>query len=943
MLAGLRHPNVVHVQTLFEENGTAYMAMDFIHGRDLHEELAGDALPPVRVLELARDLLGALEYVHAQGVLHRDIKPQNIRIDSFGMPLLIDFGAARAETQARSRMAGTFRVVTDGYSPHEFYVSGAKQGPHSDLYALAATLHHVITGAAPIAADERASAMATGQADPYAPIAGRYPAHDARLLQLIDRALRMTPADRPKDAREWLTALTDARTTMVAAPVAAAPGRSRLVPGVLLGAGLMGAVGGGIWAMQPGWLSPGMSDMSAEMAALESDLALAQDAQRTAEGALATVEGTLVEAEAELARLEAANGDMAATLEELDEARAARDAAAAQVTDLREELALRTATATALAEAEAVRDAALAERDAAQTLVNTSEMSVATATAARAEAEAAQAQAEAARIAAEAEARALAIQLADLDTATSTDRARITALEASLAEATSRLVESRTTEALLTRAEAELSRTQEALNSANVRAATLAAELAQGGTLAGDLAAAQATAQEWEAALTAAAAARARLTEELTALQALPDTGPEIAALRNQISTLEVENTTLRDQIIALEAAAEGLRADLERSNTALTEALQTVISARGAWAEQATLRAPNGTFALLPRFSWDNRRIAAVDSTGGIALYDRRTGAYEAHLARGIPDRVVRLGFSAGGSYLIATTPNGSANRLYDVRTRREILRFNPVTVTTANRAISSDEQFFVFTRAGAAGQIDIVVTQLASLRTPGATPVERVLGRVADGTPVRIAFAETSNEINILTPDGVQIFEPDGRLIRSGPNRIGNVAALSPIGGDQGFLVLRRTGEVMIYDNLTSQTQVATVSAGADYTLYRLSGDRLSFLRAGDETWDVIDLLTGELRGSGPIDAGARGASISISADGAMIFIGATDQRTARLLDVVTGLEIQDFGDAVQGYFSFDNTHLATGSIEGQQAQIWRLEGADPGGCVAIARAMD
>lgn len=108
MLAQLQHPNVVHVQTLFEENGTAYMAMDFIHGRDLHEEIIATegSLPPPRVLELARDLLGALEYIHGQGVLHRDIKPQNIRIDRFGVPMLIDFGAARAETQARSRMAG---------------------------------------------------------------------------------------------------------------------------------------------------------------------------------------------------------------------------------------------------------------------------------------------------------------------------------------------------------------------------------------------------------------------------------------------------------------------------------------------------------------------------------------------------------------------------------------------------------------------------------------------------------------------------------------------------------------------------------------------------------------------------------------------------------------------------------------------------------------------
>ncbi|WP_166486087.1 serine/threonine-protein kinase [Jannaschia sp. CCS1] len=964
MLADLRHPNVVHVQSLFEENGTAYMAMDFIHGRDLHEDMAGDALPPTRVLDLARDLLGALDYIHAQGVLHRDIKPQNIRIDQFGMPMLIDFGAARAETQARSRMAGTFRVVTDGYSPHEFYVAGASQGPHSDLYALAATLYHVITGAAPVPADERASAVATGQPDPYVPIAGSYAAHDARLLKLIDRALRMIPAERPPNASAWLTALTDAQTRLVTPPATeeiAAP-RGRLWPGLALGVGLMGAAGAAIWVAQPDWLTPGMDEVTAQVGALETQLQTSEAERAASEAALAASRATLAEAEAEVQRLEAADGDMAATLADLDAARAARDAAAAEITALQGELEGLGDAAGALDQAQRQAAAESARADAAEAQIAALDQQIAQQAASLTETQS--------------QATALEAQISELTAADATARAQITALEASLTEATGRLVEARTTAALLTRAEEDLTTAETALGASNIRAARLEAQLQQAEAQGTDLAAAQAEIQALEASLAASAAAQARLSEEIAGLEAaraqltediatmeaapLPNLG-ELAELRARVAAAEAETADLqtriaasdadtaelRAQIAAMEAEVTALTATLAETEAALAASLQAQVAARADWGEQATLRAPNGTFTLLPRFSWDNRRIAAVDSAGGITLFDRSTGAYEAHLARGIPDQIVRLGFSAGGSYLIATTPNGSPNRLYDVRARREILRFDPVTVTTANRAISTDEAYFVFTRAAGGGQVNIVITAMASLREAGALPMERTLTTVPQGTPVRIAFAETSNQITVLTPASVQVFDTDGRLRRTAPNGIGSVAALSPIGGDQGFLVLRSSGEVVIFNDLIAQDEVATIPPRADYALYRLSGDRLSFLRANDETWDVIDLVTGDIRGSGPIDTGSERASLSISADGQMIFIGATDTRPARMLDVATGLELQEFGTAAQGYFSFDNTHLATGSVDGISAQIWRLAGAPTGpdlsGCAVLERTMD
>ncbi len=905
MLARLRHPNVVHVQTLFEENGTAYMAMDFIHGRDLQEEIVGadGAFSPHRVLELARDLLGALKYIHDQSVLHRDIKPQNIRIDRFGMPMLIDFGAARAETQARSRMAGTFRVVTDGYSPHEFYVSGAQQGPYSDLYALAATLHHVITGAAPIAADERASAIATGQPDPYQPIADLHPDHDGRLLHLIDRALRMTPGDRPKDAGAWLAALADAPTTMVtpmAMPdaVAPAPARSggRFVGGAVLGALLAAAVGGGIWSTQPAWLTPGMDEMMAEMGRLETALAEAEAARGAAEAELTILQSALTDAEENLTRLETADGDMAATMAELDEARAARDAAAAQVADLERSLETLAVTQAALEDARAARDAAtqrattLAEENASATNQITA-----------LEGQLAEAQA------------SLAAALAASDGLTQD----VQTAASDIARLEQELTSERTRAAALADVDNDLTAAETALAAAASDIADLEARLAAALEAGEGSDAMRAEMGRLEGALELSEAERVRLLEDLVEAEEAAGNSDanlsEIDRLRARIADLEAENANLQAALALTEAAL----AD------ALGEGPMYLV-------ETATLSAPNGTLSLLPRFSWDNATVGLVDSTGGIALFDRDSGVYQAHLARGIPDTITRLGFSMEGGYAIATTGPGTPNRLYDITNRREILRFEPTTVTTANRAISRSETHFVYTRASVGGQTDIVLVDLANT-TLGA-PSEQILTSVPDGTTVRVTFAENADQITVITPSLVRVFETDGRLTRTAGNRIGSFVAMSPMGGDQGLLILRNDGGVTLFDNALDQRELADFPPTSPYTRYRLSGDRLSFMRASDTEWEIIDLVGRSIRGSGPMPDATSEAFISVSSDGEMLFIGASGGNTAQLIDVATGGVLHEFGAAEQGYFSFDNSHIAVGSPDQPQATIFRREGSPP-----------
>jgi hypothetical protein len=96
------------------------------------------------------------------------------------------------------------RVVKDGYSPQEFYLTGAEQWPSSDLYALGATFYHVIAGQVPPESQRRLAMVAEGSPDPYEPLAGRFPGYPAGFLEAIDQATRVMPRDRIQSASDWL-------------------------------------------------------------------------------------------------------------------------------------------------------------------------------------------------------------------------------------------------------------------------------------------------------------------------------------------------------------------------------------------------------------------------------------------------------------------------------------------------------------------------------------------------------------------------------------------------------------------------------------------------------------------------------------------------------------------------------------------------------------------
>ena len=209
-IAKMRHPNIVGVHRIFEDNDTAYMVLELIRGRDLLDIIADEDenLSPEQVQEVLIKCLDAVDLVHRNDLLHRDISPDNILLDKWGTPVLIDFGAAREEASRQTRTVSAVLVVKDGYSPQEFYFAGGKQSPSSDLYALGATFYHLISGEAPPNSQTRMSEYASNNPDPCEPLAGRFPEYEPEFLEAIDKAMRILPKERIQSADDWLALIS---------------------------------------------------------------------------------------------------------------------------------------------------------------------------------------------------------------------------------------------------------------------------------------------------------------------------------------------------------------------------------------------------------------------------------------------------------------------------------------------------------------------------------------------------------------------------------------------------------------------------------------------------------------------------------------------------------------------------------------------------------------
>ncbi len=191
------NPNIVRVYDVFTENDTEYYAMEFLDGKPLSKVVETQGpFPEADVLTIAAQLVNALTEVHAAGLLHRDIKPDNIMMVARGA-VLIDFGSARAIAAGGHQSI----IVTPGYAPLEQYASEAKRGPFTDVYALGGTLFFTLTGQEPVPATDRASGVKQ-------PTARDVNSRISKgMSDAIDRAMRMKIDERPQTAAAFLADL----------------------------------------------------------------------------------------------------------------------------------------------------------------------------------------------------------------------------------------------------------------------------------------------------------------------------------------------------------------------------------------------------------------------------------------------------------------------------------------------------------------------------------------------------------------------------------------------------------------------------------------------------------------------------------------------------------------------------------------------------------------
>jgi serine/threonine protein kinase len=225
-LARFSHPNIVNVFTAFEEKNTAYMVMEFLSGQSLQARIEERrALSEAEALDAIEQVGRALEVIHGAGLLHRDLKPDNILLcpDTGGTEraVLLDFGSARSFTAGQTQNLD--RLLTPGYAPLEQYSSSARFDVYTDIYSLGATLYQCLTGQVPPAATDRAGGVqlvAPRQLNPQLSRA----ISDATLW-----ALSLSATDRPQSMRAFLEALraSTAAPTASKSPRGSTPGANR--------------------------------------------------------------------------------------------------------------------------------------------------------------------------------------------------------------------------------------------------------------------------------------------------------------------------------------------------------------------------------------------------------------------------------------------------------------------------------------------------------------------------------------------------------------------------------------------------------------------------------------------------------------------------------------------------------------------------------------------
>jgi eukaryotic-like serine/threonine-protein kinase len=195
-LALISHPNVVRVLNFFRANETVYMVMGYESGHSLQEHIArlsarGSKLSEPFIRHLFAGVCGGLREVHANKLLHLDLKPANIYLRTDGTPILLDFGAARQTINVD--VPKLTPMYTPGFAPPELYSKAGPLGPWSDIYSIGAAMFACMSGAPPQPSDQRK--VEDKMAPYFAKVEGMY---SADLVKMVRSCLELDPLARPQ-------------------------------------------------------------------------------------------------------------------------------------------------------------------------------------------------------------------------------------------------------------------------------------------------------------------------------------------------------------------------------------------------------------------------------------------------------------------------------------------------------------------------------------------------------------------------------------------------------------------------------------------------------------------------------------------------------------------------------------------------------------------------
>lgn len=209
-LRTLEHPRIVPMLDPGEAQGALFFTMPYIAGETLHGRLhTTGALPVTEALRIARDVADALDYAHAKGIVHRDVKPANILVRHDGGAHLMDFGFAHVSSLAAERAGGGRLVVvgTPDYMSPEQVTGKAADDWRGDLYSLACVMHEMLTGRPPFAGGSSRAVMRRRLTEPPPEIRSVRPEVPAAVAAIVHRNLALSPSDRFATAGALRTAI----------------------------------------------------------------------------------------------------------------------------------------------------------------------------------------------------------------------------------------------------------------------------------------------------------------------------------------------------------------------------------------------------------------------------------------------------------------------------------------------------------------------------------------------------------------------------------------------------------------------------------------------------------------------------------------------------------------------------------------------------------------